>query len=179
MEKITNEVALTEKKVNKKGFSLVELIVVIAIMAILVGIVGMQVLPYIERSKETKDMELMDTLCTAAVSAFTMNADKITATDYTIAGASSALSPKQADDGTDVVDTIKELMGNSGAGDIDDLIKDDLDSKKGKAIETFTISFDGDTGVVTVTPIAKKDAKEVLDPISSRGGSTPKKTTKS
>ncbi|MBQ6094530.1 MAG: prepilin-type N-terminal cleavage/methylation domain-containing protein, partial [Lachnospiraceae bacterium] len=36
------------KKLNNKGFSLVELIIVIAIMAILVGVVGTQVIPYLE-----------------------------------------------------------------------------------------------------------------------------------
>ena len=39
------------KKLNNKGFSLVELIIVIAIMAILVGVVGTQVIPYLERSR--------------------------------------------------------------------------------------------------------------------------------
>jgi len=43
------------KKLNNKGFSLVELIIVIAIMAILVGVVCPQVIPYLERSRKAKD----------------------------------------------------------------------------------------------------------------------------
>lgn len=46
------------KKINNKGFSLVELIIVIAIMAILVGIVGTQVLPYIDKAKKRKIFRL-------------------------------------------------------------------------------------------------------------------------
>lgn len=46
-------------KENKKGFSLVELIVVIAIMAILVGVLGVTFIPYIERSREGMDIDTL------------------------------------------------------------------------------------------------------------------------
>ena len=45
------------KKMNNKGFSLVELIIVIAIMAILVGVLAPQFIKYVERSKISKDMQ--------------------------------------------------------------------------------------------------------------------------
>lgn len=70
---------LKKKKANNKGFSLVELIIVIAIMAILVGIVGTQVIPYLEKSREAKDQQILSAWNTAAVSAYTMNAEEITA----------------------------------------------------------------------------------------------------
>jgi len=44
---------------NKKGFSLVELIVVIAIMAILVGVLGVTFIPYIEKSREGVDIDTL------------------------------------------------------------------------------------------------------------------------
>lgn len=40
---------------NKKGFSLVELIVVIAIMAVLVGVLAPQLMKYVEKSRMQKD----------------------------------------------------------------------------------------------------------------------------
>ncbi|UYJ41424.1 MAG: type II secretion system GspH family protein [Lachnospiraceae bacterium] len=67
------------KEEGNKGFSLVELIIVIAIMAILVGIVGTQVIPYINKSKESKDQQVVNSYSTAGVTAYSENAEKITA----------------------------------------------------------------------------------------------------
>ena len=61
---------LKKAKKDNKGFSLVELIIVIAIMAILVGIVGTQVIPYINKSKVAKDQQVLNSISTAAVSAY-------------------------------------------------------------------------------------------------------------
>lgn len=54
-----------EKKLNDKGFSLVELIVVIAIMVVLVGVTSVIILNYIDRTKYGKDMNAMDSVHTA------------------------------------------------------------------------------------------------------------------
>lgn len=44
-----------EKKMNNKGFSLVELIIVVAIMAVLIGVLAPTYLKYVENSKRTSD----------------------------------------------------------------------------------------------------------------------------
>lgn len=46
-----------KKKMNNKGFSLVELIIVIAIMAILVVVLAPQYLKYVERSRNSTDRD--------------------------------------------------------------------------------------------------------------------------
>lgn len=46
-----------EKKLNNKGFSLVELIIVIAIMAVLIGVLAPQYIKYVERSRESADLD--------------------------------------------------------------------------------------------------------------------------
>lgn len=46
---------LKEKKLNNKGFSLVELIIVIAIMAVLIGVLAPQYLKYVEKSRVSAD----------------------------------------------------------------------------------------------------------------------------
>ncbi len=45
------------KKLNNKGFSLVELIIVIAIMAILVGVLAPQFIKYVEQSRRSTDIQ--------------------------------------------------------------------------------------------------------------------------
>ena len=46
-----------EKKMNNKGFSLVELIIVIAIMVILVAVLAPQYLRYVEKSRVSSDVQ--------------------------------------------------------------------------------------------------------------------------
>ncbi|MCR4840655.1 MAG: prepilin-type N-terminal cleavage/methylation domain-containing protein [Lachnospiraceae bacterium] len=50
------------KKINNKGFSLVELIIVIAIMAIIVGVVTPAYLKYVEKSRIAADMVIFDNI---------------------------------------------------------------------------------------------------------------------
>ena len=69
------------KKMNNKGFSLVELIVVIAIMAVLIGVLAPQFMKYVEKSRETTDIQNLDT-CVSAVR--TYYADKVMPKDITI-----------------------------------------------------------------------------------------------
>lgn len=57
------------KKMNNKGFSLVELIIVIAIMAILVGVLAPQYLKYVEKSRVSADKDQLDSFYTACTTA--------------------------------------------------------------------------------------------------------------
>lgn len=52
------------KKMNNKGFSLVELIIVIAIMAVLVGILAPQYLKYVNNSKVSTDISNAEQIAT-------------------------------------------------------------------------------------------------------------------
>ena len=54
-----------QKKMNNKGFSLVELIIVIAIMAILVGVLAPQFIKYVEKSRIATDMQNVQSVKTA------------------------------------------------------------------------------------------------------------------
>lgn len=53
------------KRLNKKGFSLVELSVIIAVLAVLVAVLAPALLKYVENSRVQKDESAMDELCGA------------------------------------------------------------------------------------------------------------------
>lgn len=53
------------KKLNNKGFSLVELIIVVAIMAVLIGVLAPQYLKYVEKSRESADLDNYEAIVSA------------------------------------------------------------------------------------------------------------------
>lgn len=127
----------TNKKLDNKGFSLVELIIVIAIMAILVGVVGTQVIPYIEKSRQSKDLQILSGYCTNLTSAAANCAGVIDATaDYTITingtGATCTVSPSTAVGSTDLLNNFLELAGYTQASDFT-LAAAKFESKAAKA----------------------------------------------
>lgn len=54
-----------KKKLNNKGFSLVELIIVIAIMAVLIGVLAPQYLKYVEKSRRSSDATTAEQIVSA------------------------------------------------------------------------------------------------------------------
>ena len=79
-------ILLIKKQMNKKGFTLIELIVVIAIIAVLAAIVAVNVSGYINKSKDAAIEEEMHTIQTAVISANGSASGTWTAptsTDYT------------------------------------------------------------------------------------------------
>lgn len=138
---------MKKERKDNRGFSLVELIIVIAIMAILVGIVGTQVIPYLNKSRESKDLQLLNSYSTAAVSAYSMNAEnitipasnKLTVDVYTDSGASSS-------EGT-IADQVISLTGYANIG----ALQGKMSSSTGKAVSEVNIVFDFTAGTVVVT----------------------------
>ena len=126
------------KKINNKGFSLVELIIVIAIMAILVGIVGTQVLPYIDKAKEAKDIQIVSGYCTDAT-AFVGCTDQLDSTKiYTITATKGASG--WTVDAKDNTGTNSTVLRNAFVEMNEITTKaPNLQSKEGKKITKITI----------------------------------------
>lgn len=58
-----------KKKMNNKGFSLVELIIVIAIMAVLVGVLAPAYTRYVENARKSRDVSAVDSVLTVVETA--------------------------------------------------------------------------------------------------------------
>ncbi len=165
------------KKLNNKGFSLVELIIVIAIMAILVGVVGTQVIPYLENSRKAKDTQIFSAWNTAAVSAYSTeagnidaaktykvnipNGSAITVNAFDAAGAAAADAKGEAA----IKKTFCELTNlDATAG----YAYSTCASKAGKDVINVLITINGDDGQVVTTITNSNSAKYSFDPIENK-----------
>ena len=132
------------KKLNNKGFSLVELIIVMAIMVILVGAVAPQVFKYVERAREAKDLQLVNTAFTAvqtAVLSSEVAVEKVT--NQSIDDALETISTSTPD----VSAEIKSLLGADM--ETESLINGKCVSKNGKA-GLLKIDYNNATGKLQV-----------------------------
>lgn len=110
------------KKMNNKGFSLVELIIVIAIMAILAGAIAPALIRYIDKSRKSNDVSSAKTIKTAVETAMgTEDAyEQLTAAGAgtvlkIAAGGSSGSAVTVASGGSGVTtDTRDEIFNNIG-----------------------------------------------------------------
>lgn len=94
------------KKMDNKGFSLVELIIVIAIMAVLVAVLAPQYMKFVERGRAASDRDNVDAIVSAlqvyavdtlasgkfeGTEKIVIEADKVTVTDTTTKPVENAL----------------------------------------------------------------------------------------
>ncbi len=133
-----------KKRLNKKGFTLVELIIVIAIIAILAAVLAPQYIKYVEKSRRANDLQMADSLLSEVNIALTDAADAgtaITAGKITVSDAS-------------VADTGTLVAYITGAGNIDAKFNDArVKNTKGDPGKTFVITYD--TEKVTKTEWTK------------------------
>ena len=146
------------KKLNNRGFSLVELIIVIAIMAVLIGVLSPAYLRYVEKSRKSADVQGIDAV---------MSAMETAAVDSSL----------NLEDGTEMVVTIgKESMSiecekNSNAKtDLKETLGVEYRLKSGDWKE-IKITGKVDSGRVTFT--CKPDYKTGIDDAQRLTGFAP------
>ena len=142
------------KKMNNKGFSLVELIVVIAIMAVLIGVLAPQFMKYVEKSRESTDIQNLDT-CISAVRTYYADKDISGVTSVTISGTKS--NPLSGDD-----------AALSDAGCANSIVKGDWATPTGISA-TINLS----TGAVTYSGTATYYEASTTGFTAKTGGATP------
>ncbi len=154
------------KKLNNKGFSLVELIIVIAIMAILVGVVGTQVIPYLENSRKAKDIQILSAWNTAAVSAYSTEAAQLDSKGIykiTVDSSQAACTTTSLKGATNLTTTFQALTAITKYD-----FANEMSSKAGKDITSVVITIDGGTGSVVTEANLKSGSKYSFDPIENK-----------
>lgn len=131
------------KKMNNKGFSLVELIIVIAIMAILIAVLAPQYLRYVEKSRLQADNSAIGEVA---------NAVKIAAADDTInnllASGDTVTLPTTAGNVTCTVSALQTELNNVVGDNVQ--LKSNTYTKGGATLPTVAVSIDSN-GVAVVT----------------------------
>ncbi|WP_455056852.1 type II secretion system protein [Jutongia sp.] len=150
MKKVIKNYLAKLQENDKKGFSLVELIIVMAIMAILVGIVASQVLPYMEKSRQSKDQQVLSNICTDVVSAIAQADQAVDSfSEVKVEDLSSGAVSSDAE-ANKVAPTFKELHGTVAADDMSNTLKSKLAKDKNYAVLIdYTVSA-GSKGTVKV-----------------------------
>ena len=136
------------KKMNNKGFSLVELIVVIAIMAVLIGVLAPQFLKFVERGRKSTDVQNVSSVITAVqtYAADPMVNDQLTTGTYTL-----SLSTTEHTINTPADNLEKALVA---AGIKSYGLKSSKWNASGNVVITFTVGADGSVSAAQTTPTA-------------------------
>lgn len=99
-----------KKKLNNKGFSLVELIIVIAIIAILAGALAPQLIKYLDKSRKASDIQTAQTIATAVNAALADEEAYDVAETLTL---SQVYSATTTDSYYKFAKAIKEILGDN------------------------------------------------------------------
>ncbi len=108
------------KKLQNKGFTLVELIIVVAIIAVLAAVLAPQYLQYVERSRESNDLQVATSIMRATTAAVAdpqnnvPSSSDITVTWATAAGSNTgdiSVTGSVATANAAILASIDEVMG--------------------------------------------------------------------
>lgn len=132
------------KKMNNKGFSLVELIIVIAIMAILAAALAPQLIKYLEESRISTDEQACDTIKSCFNAALTNEAAYKAITDGTVSSGvkfdvANNISTGNADLDAELQSSLAQLEAPKESGKIEYEITWDLDGTEITNLEVNTI----------------------------------------
>lgn len=138
------------KKMNNKGFSLIELIIVIAIMAILVAIIAPNLTKYLGKSKKNTDKKNADEIAAqiqTSISDYESQDDSSGINDdfnitWTATGATTDLSSPKGDAPSGGQSFVQILNGN---------ITSSTKSKEDNSFASAAVTYDADAGKYEIT----------------------------
>lgn len=140
------------KKLNNKGFSLVELIIVIAIMAVLVGVLAPAYLRYVEKSRKSADIQAIDSIMiamevTAMGTEFQMKQGNSMIATFTD-GKLSFSTSENVTKSTEIVNELKAVIGEYTTRSVEFKNFSVTGTVDADGSLTFTISKGGDGDAV-------------------------------
>lgn len=152
------------KKMNNKGFSLVELIIVIAIMAILIVVLAPQYLKYVERSRNSTDLQNATEIVTAL---------QVYAGDpeATIVPAAGSITIGTADQTMDPSTFLGAALEDAGLLDASHVLHTRRQSRT--QWQDYTIAWTVNNGSLNFTYSADSEASTGLFSSRMLGGTTP------
>ena len=152
---------MEKKKMNDKGFSLVELIIVIAIMAILIAVLAPQYLKFVERSRKSADRDTVDQVIRAVQIDF---ADPESALDADGATLTIKNSGDAVAGGTNATN-LTNILKNAGIDLADIKLKSSKwhDGDGGAAVTQIVIKFSSTGEAVTATVTAGTGTNPAVD----------------
>lgn len=133
-----------ERKMNNRGFSLVELIIVIAIMAILAAILAPQLMRYVDKARKSTDISNCNSIKVAVETALADEAAYQNAPTGSFTFNGSAPSDAALEAG-DFKTELTKIIG-------------DWPSVKQKGAANFKVTIDADKKVIV--KVVDKDGKE-------------------
>lgn len=132
-----------KKKINSKGFSLVELIVTVAIMAVLTVILTPTLLRNVEKSKLSRDKNTADVLYSAMLNAAGEPDINIPSTLTLVSSGGKITLPNSCDVNGDYWNKVKEYLGGKTLD-----FKSSIYGSSGSAVITATLDWTNRTVVV-------------------------------
>lgn len=137
-----------EKKMNNKGFSLVELIIVIAIMAVLIAVLAPQYMRFIERGRAASDRDNVKAV-QGALEVYYVDPTGAALTD----GTTVKLSRGAAATATGATAAVNEALQTAGLIQSGQTFADlpQLTNQETFADATITVSIDASTHTCNIT----------------------------
>lgn len=137
-----------EKKMNNKGFSLVELIIVIAIMAVLIAVLAPQYMRFIERGRAASDRDNVKAV-QGALEVYYVDPTGAALTD----GTTVKLSRGAAATATGATAAVNEALQTAGLIQTGQTFADlpQLTNQETFADATITVSIDATTHTCNIT----------------------------